>query len=396
MRKFGITFWFYAKEHFTKKSLIILGVFLALTVGGLFAFDHFGGQASTANVALVQESSTFVIDTDLLLELPYTDFWFIDTEDDARELLDDGEVDDIFIIQGMDRPELTIITSSLQPNSVVQGTLMQLLTGKHLEQMMALYELPVELVLELSTPIEIHAEFAEFEDFIAVEIINTIVPIMILMLVSLTGQMVANSVAAEKSSRVMEVMLGKVHPTVTMITKVLSSLLGIVLPIVMIVLGVVVSQVLNFVDLGMVVDIINEFFSVDALILSFVVLILGYFCFIFLFAAAGAIANSVESLASTLTPVLYLTMAPYFAALFLPIGGAILDIGVYVPFITPFVIVQRFILGYSNMVEVAISLAGMVLFACLMLWVSARLYMNGISHNSEKLTMKDLRKMLQK
>ena len=397
MRKFGVTFWFYAKDHFKPKALIWLAVYAIAIVGISWAIMHFGGAGGNPQVAIVQESDTFIIQPGILIESVEADLWFFETEEDARQLLEDGDVRDIFVIRGELRPELKVITDdAFSANQMVQATLIQLLTGTHIGNVANSYDLPMDIVMELVTPIHVEMELGAFEDFIAAEVINQVAPIIILMLVMMSGQMVANSVAAEKSSRVMEVMLGKVHPTITMITKVLSSLLGIILPMVAMVFGAVVANVTGIIDVGVVLEFVNDIFSLDALILTVVVLIIGYFCFIFLFAAAGAIANSVESLQATLAPVVYLTMAPYLAALFLPMGGTLMDVFVYIPFMTPFVIVQRFILGYATMLEIIISLSGMVVFSLLMLVISARLYMNGIFHNSEKVTLKDLRKMLQK
>ena len=397
MRKFGITFWFYARDHFKRRSLIVLAVFLVATVGIIFAIDRFGG-GSYDDIAIVLESSAFTVSSeDIINQLSGgRNFHFIDSEARARDMFDEDQLSDVFIIQGDERPELMIISSRLSPDMEVEMFLTHLLTAQHIATMMLQYDLPPYVVAELMTPITIEAEVAEFEDLIAVEIINQVVPIGIMMLVIMSGQMVANSVASEKTSRVMEVMLGKVHPTITMLSKILSSLLGILLPIVAIILGVVISNVAGLVALDVVLDLINDFISTEALILTVIVLILGYFCFIFLYAAAGAIANSVESLTSTLTPVTYLTMIPYFAAIFLDIGGTVVNILVYVPFITPFVIVQRFILDYSSVIEIAIALSGMAIFSILMLMFSARLYMNGISHTSEKVSLTDLKKMLQK
>ena len=211
-----------------------------------------------------------------------------------------------------------------------------------------------------------------------------------------SGQMVANSVSAEKSNRVMEVMLGKVHPTLTMIAKVLSSFLGMVLPIVAVALGMILAELLGWVEASSVLEAFGEFLTPEALILMGTVLVLGYFCFIFLFTAAGAISSSVESLTTILSPLLYGLMIPMMLPSFMALDHVIKDVLVYVPIVSPFILVQRFLRGYSNHVEVGISLALMVAFIGLALFVSARLYMNGISHTSEKVSMKDLRKLLQK
>ena len=395
MRKFGITFWFYAKESFKKKNLIILAIVVAATVGISWAVGHFGGGSNT-QVAIVQESATFVVDTDAIMSVPDRDFFFVPTEAEARAMLEDGDVSEVFVIQGEARPELTVVTSNLNPDNMVLATLTQILTGKHVEVMASHYDLPMEMVVQLMTPIATDIEIANFEDVLAAELINMFLPMIIYMLIMMSGTMVANSVASEKTSRVMEVMLGKVHPTITMISKVLSSLMDVILLPISILAGLVISHFAGLMDLQFILELVNDFFPLNALLLTLIVAILGFFCFIFLFAAAGAIANSVESLTKTIAPLTYATMIPWLAIMFIDIDSAVMDILVYIPFVSPYVLVQRFMLGYSNMVEVIIVLIIMAVFAVAMLVVSSRLYMNGIFHNSEKVTLKDLRKMLQK
>lgn len=396
MNKFKYTFWFYAKEHFTKKSLIVLGIFFAATVGIAFAIDHFG-DGSYTEIGIVQHSPVFVIEESLFAELPDRRFHFIDDVNEARVMLEDGTLADVFVIAGVERPELSIISSTIMPDSEMEMFLTQLLMAQQMELIVAEYELPASVVIQLSTPFPVSFETIEDEDSaIAAQLLNMVLPWMVYMLVLLSGQMVANSVASEKTSRVMEVMLGKVHPTITMLSKVLSALVGMLTPMVSMLLGVVVAHLLGFVDLELLLSLINEFISVEIIVLTLGVLILGYFCFIFFFAAAGAIANSVESLTSTLQPLVYATAMPFLLLAFLDLDSLAMNILVYVPFVSPYVIVQRFLMGHSSLAEVVIVLVLMAAFSVVALIVSARLYMNGISHTSEKVTLKDWKMLLQK
>ena len=394
MRKFWITFNFYAKEHFTKKALIWFGIFMIAPIVVFWAIDQFGG-GSYDEIAIVQNSSEFMLAEEMFADIERVQLHFVD-EARARALFEDGTIDEIFIISGQERPELRVESANLDGHFEVQMMIEQLLTMAHIEALMLSYDLPAEVVAELITPIMVEMEITDFEDQIAVELVNLFLPMAVYMVVLMTGQMVANSVASEKTSRVMEVMLGKVHPTYTMVSKVLSSLVGFLMPFIALVLGAVIAHIIGIVDLGMIGEIINEFFPVTALILIAVVLILGYFCFIFLFAAAGAIANSVESLTSTLQPLTMATVVPFFLVMFIGVEGVVMDILVYVPFISPYVLVQRYLLGTSGMVEVFVAVGLMIAFSILTLVVSARLYMNGISHTAEKVTLKDLKKMLTK
>lgn len=396
MNKFKYTFWFYTKEHFTKKALIWIGVYFVATIGIMFAINHFGG-GNDAEIAIVQESSRFIISEEALETLPERQFHFVDDQSTARQMLEDEEVSDVFIISGEQRPELSIVTSDMVSDSEVELFITQLLMAQYRELTIVQYDLPASAVAQLNEPLTIHFETtADEEAAVAAEIINFVLPFTVYMFVLMSGQMIANSVASEKTSRVMEVMLGKVHPTITMLSKVLATLIGILVPIVSILAGVVAAEMLGFVELESLMSMINEFIPIEIIILAAVVLFIGYFCFIFFFTAAGAIANSVESLTYTLQPVVYATMVPFFLLLFIDLDSSIMNILVYVPFISPYVIVQRFLMGYSSILEVGIIIGLMTAFSVLALIVSARLYMNGISHTSEKVTVKDFKKLLQK
>ena len=394
MKKFWITFNFYASDHFKKKSLIILALFLLAPIGIFFAIDAFGG-GSYDEVAVVQVSSEFIIPTDMFTGLERVNVHFMDYTR-ARTSFDEGLVSDVFIIGGIERPELEVWSDSLAGHGTVHWMIENTLASFHLEALMNSYDLPAEVISQVIAPVVVEVEVADIEDLIAVELVNGIVPFIVLMVVTMTGQMVANSVASEKTSRVMEVMLGKVHPTYTMVSKVLSSFVGMILPILAMGLGVVIAHFAGLTDMSIVGEIINDFIPMTALALIIVVILLGYFCYIFLFAAAGAIANSVESLSSTLAPITYMLMIPFFLTMFLDMNGTIANILVYVPFISPFMLVQRYLLGTSGLIEVAIVIILMAAFAIFSLIISARLYMNGISHTAEKVSLGDLRKMLVK
>ena len=393
MNKFKHTFWFYAQGTFEKMGLIILGLVFLATFGLLFAIDFFGG--SYAELAIVQDSTVFVVDNEVIESLSGRNFHFV-TESEANRMFDEGEVSDIFIIHGEVRPELTVIASDITADSEVQMLLLQILTEFHLENTVVNYDVPVETAIELMTPVALHLQTADLDDFLIVMLLNNFIPALIMMPVMLIGARVANSVTSEKASRVMEIMLGKVHTTITMSAKVMAHFVSMILFISMIILGFVAAELTGIVNLSELMEFFGDLISMDVIILTVVVVLVAFFVFIFLFAAAGAMATSVESLNKILTPITLVALAGVFLPLLLELDSLAMDILVYVPLVSPFVIVQRFIFGYSGIFEVIISIALMVAFALGTLIISARVYKNGISLTAEKITMKDLKMLLQK
>jgi len=392
--KFKHTFWFYAQDSFSKTGQIVLGLVFVATFGLLFAIDFFGG--SYTEIAIVQDSSVFVVPNEMIESLPERNFHFVSSEDEARRMFDAGEVSDVFIIHGEVRPELTAIASDIMADNEVQMFLLHILTEFHLEHTIASHDVPVETAIELTTPVALHLETADLDDFLIAMLLNNIIPVLIMMPVMLMGSLVANSVTSEKASRVMEIMLGKVHPTITMSAKVMARFVSMLLFILMIVLGVVVAELTGIVNLSEMMAFLGDLISMSVIILAIIVVLVAFFVFIFLFAAAGAIATSVESLNKILTPLTLVPVVGILLPLLVELDSLVMDILVYVPLVSPFVIVQRFIFDYSGIVEVIISIGLMIAFALGTLIISARVYKNGISHTAEKITVKDLKMLLQK
>jgi len=393
MRKFWITLWFYFKENFKRNSLIILAVIFIATVGIAFAIDRFAGGVT--DVAIVNESSTYIV-LEEMLDLPDVSFTFESSANAAREMLEEGDIDYLFVIEGEDRPRLRSIAHEM-PNMEVELLLHSILTTMHMNDVLHQYEVPIEVLHELSHPIDVEFEMlADEDDMIAAIILGLIVSWGLYGIILMSGGAIANSVVSEKASRVMEIMLGKVPPTYTMMAKVISGFLNFVLLFVTIIAGGVVANLFGFIDLGSIVDALTDMISLEAALLASIVFILGYLIYALLYAAVGAIATSVESLTTISGPITMAVIIPVLAPTFLDLDGIVLTVLSYVPLFSPFLIVQRFIMGHANMTELVIILGIMLIFTIIVLKMAARIYLNGISHKSESLTFADFKKLLQK
>ena len=401
MDKFKHTFWFYAQNTFKKTGLIILSLTFLATFGTLFAIDFFGGNYS--EIAIVVESDVFVVPEEAFEGLSRRNFQMVANAESARELFATDAVSDVFIIHGELMPELTAITTGVMADQQTQMLLMQLLTEQHLGQTIERYDVPLHVAGELLTPIAFHLEADDLDVFLVMTLLDSLIPSLIMIPVVLMGQLLANSVTSEKSSRVMEVMLGKVHPTITMSAKVMARFVGMLAFILMIVLGFVAAGIVGIFNISEMLNSpeiaslgLGELITMEVIILTVIVILVAFFVFIFLFAGAGAIATSVESLNKILMPLTFIAVAGIMVPMLIEIDSLVMNILVYFPLISPFVIVQRFIHGSSGMIEVIISIVIMIAFAFGTLIISARVYKNGISHTAEKITMKDLKMLLQK
>ena len=395
MRKFAITLWFYFKENFTKKNLMILSAFTIGIVAIAFALSFFGTRYS--DVAIVNNSPTFALTREHFNYLENWHIHFPATEQEARTMLDAGYVDEIFVIEGDIRPSFRIISANENSSAETEMFVNHTLTMMHLESVIARYELPPGAVAEITTPIQAGFEtLMDMEDVIAAAVIGSVVSMALYMLVLISGQGVASSIVAEKSSKVMELMMGKVHPTITMLAKVISFFGDLLLLGIAIGLGVLIADILDFWNVGEIISMMGEVVSAELVVISIIVILLGYFMFVFIFAALGAIATSVESLNNVMAPITIALVIPFFASMWMDLGSRIVNILVYIPIFSPFIIMQRYIRGYSSLAEVGIVIAILAVSVVASLFIAARINKNGIMHTKESFSFKDFKRLMQK
>jgi len=395
MRKFGITLWFYFKENFTKKNMLILSAFMIGIVVVAFVVNLFSAQYS--DVAVVNTSDTFALTEEHFAYLEGWHVHFLASEQTAREMLHDGDLDEIFVIEGDIRPSVRIISPNETSSIETEMFINHVLTMMHLESVMATYELPEYVVAEITTPIQVSFEsLLDMEDAWAATIIGLIVTVALYMLVLISGQGVSSSIVSEKSSKVMELMMGKVHPTVTMLAKIISFFGDLILLALAAGLGVLIANYLGFINVSEIMSMLSDVISLQLVVFSVIIVLLGYFMFVFIFATMGAIATSVESLNTVVAPVTMAIAIPFFSSIWLDLGSRVMNILVYIPIFSPFVIMQRYIRGYSSITEVGIVIAILAVCMVIALFVAARINKNGIMHTKESFSFKDFRKLMQK
>lgn len=144
----------------------------------------------------------------------------------------------------------------------------------------------------------------------------TYVIVMILYFVLLIyGQFVATSVAGEKSSRAMEVLITSAKPMNLMFGKVLGSgCTGLIE------LLIILGSAIGFYKLNEDVitnDIVSSVFGIPTYVALMTILffILGYFIFAFMYGAAGSLASRTEDISALVMPVMVLFMITFFVAI---------------------------------------------------------------------------------
>ncbi len=203
------------------------------------------------------------------------------------------------------------------------------------------------------------------------------------MVILLYGQMVATNVAAEKSSRAMEVLITSAKPTSMMFGKVLASCLAGLFQLIAVFGSAVVFYAINkpyFSGTG----VMDSIFSIppELLVYMLIFFVLGFLIYAFLFGAIGSTATKVEDINTSTMPLLFMFIIAFMVVIFSMSSGdvdnMVIKVCSYIPFTSPMAMFTRIAMSTVAWYEIVISiviLAGSVIGVGVL---SAKIYRVGV------------------
>ncbi|MCU5682954.1 ABC transporter permease [Bacillus wiedmannii] len=406
MRKFSHVFSFYFREAFLSKKSLIMSAILFLIVFGIFAFNHFTSSndknKDKDKIAVVTESSTYKIQKEELTKLLPSAKLTIGSKEDFNKLhkqVEEGELDGLFrVTEKNGVPEVTYMFNGFasETNSTIIASYLK---GKYMAVTVAKHNVSPEIAQQLQTEISVKQE--AIKDRSASAGIAYLFIFALYMFIVAFGSTIAMNIASEKASRVMEVMIPKVKPLTMMYAKILAVVSTALLQLVILACGYLVPYLLGWVDLenGSLFGVIDVT-KLDAKIIGMFLIyfVTGYFLYAMMYAAAGAVVSKTEDLQGVMLPISILIIAAFFISL-KSLGdpnSTIVVISSYVPFFTPMVTFSRFVAGETGMLEIMITLAGLLATIGILSAVTSRIYVNGVMNYSDKVKFKDLAKFIKR
>ncbi|MBQ4426787.1 MAG: ABC transporter permease [Oscillospiraceae bacterium] len=225
--------------------------------------------------------------------------------------------------------------------------------------------------------------------------------IALYMVILIYGQMVASAVAAEKSSRCMEVLITSADPVAMMFGKVIAAGAAGLFQLV-----AVFGSGFFFFNLnrGALEDIpvVGSLFDIplELLIYMIVYFILGFFIYAFLYGAVGSMVSKVEEVGSAILPVNFSFIIVYMVVIFSLSSGSIDNIAMKVcsffPLTSSMAMFARIALSSVPLWEKLTSVAILVVSVFGVGVLSAKIYRAGVLLYGVKPTIPQIIKALRK
>jgi ABC-2 type transport system permease protein len=300
-----------------------------------------------------------------------------------------------FTIVSKDGPTLKIPTLLRQASSVL-ATTDRLLRGGYPADKLGSLGVPPSVSVVGPTPPKPGDQPKDFAGEVGSVLTGQALVIFLFMAIILYGQWVAMSVAEEKSSRVMEIVLNAASPFELLAGKVVGvgslGLTQYATAIVPAVFALLFQDRIASVLLGATAASAAPAASglTPPLLIAFAVLfVLGFLLYAVLYAAAGSLVSRMEDINSVVAPMTLVGMAGYLIAVYTASGLIPADAGwvvilSYVPFVSPYLMLSRFASGLAGPMDLAIASGLLVVAIVVCLWIAARIYAAGVLTYGQK------------
>ncbi len=229
---------------------------------------------------------------------------------------------------------------------------------------------------------------------------------LVYFMVMMYGQDIARNVAAEKTSKLMEMMLTYVSPNALIFGKILA---GFVMSIIQVLIWIV-SGIGGYVAGGAIAKSIDPNYTdrvaqafnairavtgssamtIVPVILSLTILFLGLLLFYSIAGIGGSVVTKPEEIGSANAvitfPAMIFWMIGYMAAVMQ--NEAALTVCRYIPFTAPFTATAEILVGKVSILVGLIIVAEMLACTLVMVWIAGKIYRGLVLYSGEKLSIK--------
>ena len=398
MSKMGIIIKDVYKKNVKSTAFLIMILAPFLLMGIFYLSQYFFGDANDINkIGIISDQPAIA---EQLAETKNDDYKFkiITRDKKAQAQLEDKKIDAYLDLKmGSDQVSGKLYSkTSLGTSTEMQ--LQQILSSMQANIRASQLNLTTAQVQKVMEPAKFESTKVIFEngkmkndggDSGTQFILSFLTTIIMFVFIVSYSSIIAQEIASEKGTRIMEVLLSSMKAK----THYYGKLLGVLLVALtqLLIYGVaIVLGYRQFKDMDMVKDLLSNV-SIKALLGSgaFVIItfmLVGLFLYAVLSALCGSLVSKPEDTAKAIQPVTYLSMIGYMLSLILGTSdptNVIIKVTSYIPFLSSYSMPLRLASGTVALSSAFVSLAILVLFTIFLTLFSAQLYKSNVLVYSE-------------
>lgn len=409
MSKMGIIIKDVYKKNVKSTAFLIMILAPFLLMGIFYLSQHFFGDANDINkIGIVSDQPAVA---EQLAKTKNKDYSFkvVASDKKAQKQLEDKKIDAYLDLKMGEEQVSGKLYSKASLGTSTETQLQQILSSMQATIRANQLNLTPAQVQKVMEPAEFESTKVTFEkgkmesddgDSGTQFILSFLTTIIMFVFIISYSSIIAQEIASEKGTRIMEVLLSSMKAK----THYYGKLLGVLLVALtqLLIYGVaLVFGYRQFKDMPMVKDLINNV-SIKSLLGSSALVIIafmlvGLFLYAVLSALCGSLVSKPEDTAKAIQPVMYLSMIGYMLGLILGTSdptNVIIKVTSYIPFLSSYSMPLRLASNTAALSSAFVSLGILALFTILLTVFSAQLYKSNVLVYSEGGTFSALKQSI--
>ncbi|EOH90757.1 hypothetical protein UAS_00488 [Enterococcus asini ATCC 700915] len=390
-------FWVIAGDVYKKNvksasfAILILAPFL---FGVFFWFiNNLAGDSDLNKIGVFSENAQVA---ESFTQLDNEEYQFVTLKSEAagEKQLEKEDIDAYLVLALEEEQVKGTIYAESSVGTTLQMTLQQMLNSMQRSLRAQTLGLSPEKVTQLDEPASFTTQKVSFDaagkmedkdDYSNIQsMVAMVATILLLVFIMTYASIIAQEIASEKGTRIMEIILSSTKAQ----THYYGKLVGVLLVALtqMVIYGLmIVFGWQKFKDMEMVQSVIGDL-SIEKvfgpfLIFTVIFVLLGILIYSVLAALCGSLVNKAEDTAKAIVPVTYLSMAGYFIAYLLGLmdpHSAVLKVTSYIPFFSSFSMPVRLASDTATIGNGIVSVVILLVVTLGMMFLSAGLYKSNV------------------
>ena len=394
MKQFGKILKFELKNYAKNKAFVGVTIFLMVVIAIVMFFPRItalfesdGPSNTTADLSVMLVKADDATQADMVKETfaaAFTDYNVQITDEEIgviKDIITSGDVECAFVMNGATsftyyvdnlsmydaNPDIAtgVLQQIYQMNAMING-------GMSAEDAAGVMSIQIDGNVESLGKDQMQNFFYTY-----------IMIFALYMVILLYGQMVAMSVATEKSSRAMELLITSAKPINMMFGKVLAACMAGLVQLVAIFGSALVFYNMNksyWGDNGIIDSIFN--IPPELFVYMLVFFLLGFLIYAFLYGAISSTVSKLEDINTAVQPVTFLFLFGFMVVIFsmtsASVDNTLMQICSYIPFTSPMAMFTRIAMSTVPWYEIAISIGILIASTFGIGVLSAKIYRVGV------------------
>lgn len=409
MNKMGIIVKDVYKKNVKSAAFLIMILAPFLVMGIFYLSQHFFGDANDINkIGIVSNQSAVAEELVKTKNKDYS-FTVISSEQAAQSQLEDKKVDAYLTLKLGQEKVTGKLYSKASLGTSTETQLQQILNNLQASMRASQLNLTTAQVQKVMEPAAFTANKVTFEqgkmqsdggDSSIQFVLSFLTTIIMFVFIMSYSSIIAQEIASEKGTRIMEVLLSSMKAKTHYYGKLVGVLLVALTQLLIYGIALVIGY-RQFKDFPMVKDFMSNV-SIKSLLGSNVFIIMafmliGIFLYAVLSALCGSLVSKPEDTAKAIQPVMYLSMIGYMLGLILGASdptNIIIKVTSYIPFLSSYSMPLRLASNTAGTSSALISLGILIIFTLLLTIFSAQLYKSNVLVYSEGGTFSALKQSI--